>query len=282
MPRSTRLALCLVVVSLLSCAALAQSAAPNADTYTYSGAPTTNYGAGTALFVQKGSGKSFSYLRFDLSTLPPGASVAKATLRLFVNQVVTPGQIDVYQLNHGWVEGTLTYNNAPARGASATGGNPVAFTASSLNQFILIDVTPLVTGWANGSIANHGLELAITTPTGAVGFDSKEAVDTSHQPELEIAMTGPVGPQGPQGQQGSQGMTGMQGPQGPTGATGPQGPIGMTGAQGPAGTNGADGQGFQFRGVWSFQTNYNAYDVVDYNGSTYFAPVLIPARGRLT
>ena len=60
------------------------------------------------------------------------------------------------QLNHGGSEGTLTYNNAPARGASAAGGNPVAFTASSLNQFILIDVTPLVTGWANGSIALTG------------------------------------------------------------------------------------------------------------------------------
>ena len=132
MKRHIRLALSLVVVSLLSCAALAQSATPNADTYTYSGAPTTNYGAGTALFVQKGSGTSASYLRFDLSTLPSGASVSKATLRLFVNQVVTPGKIDVYQLNHGWVEGTLTYNNAPARGASATGGHPVAFTCFQL------------------------------------------------------------------------------------------------------------------------------------------------------
>ena len=53
-----------------------------------------------------------------------------------------------------------------------------------------------------GSIANHGLELALTSATGAVAFDSKEAVNTSHQPELEIAMTGPTGPQGPQGPQG--------------------------------------------------------------------------------
>jgi hypothetical protein len=77
MKRHIRLALSVVVVFLLSCAALSQSATPNADAYTYSGAPTTNYGAGTALFVQKGSGKSFSYLRFDLSTLPSGPASAR-------------------------------------------------------------------------------------------------------------------------------------------------------------------------------------------------------------
>ena len=90
---------------------------------------------------------------------------------------------------------------------------------------MLIDITPLVTGWVNGSIANHGVELALDDCNGAVAFDSKEAVNTSHQPDLEIAMTGPTGPQGPQGSQGPTGMTGMQGPQGPTGATGPQGPL---------------------------------------------------------
>ena len=141
---------------------------------------------------------------------------------------------------------------------------------------MLIDITPLVNGWANGSIANHGLELALTSATGAVAFDSKEAVNTSHQPELEIAMTGPTGPQGPQGPQGPTGMTGVQGPQGPTGVTGPQGPLGMTGAQGPAGTNGANGQSFNFTGVWLPTTSYNSYDVVDFNGSTYDASVAIP------
>ncbi len=208
--------------------------------------------------------------------MPSGASVSKATLRLYVNQVVTPGKFDVYQLNNGWVESALTYSNAPLRGASATGSHPVAFTASSLNQFVLIDITPLVNGWANGSIANHGLELALTSATGAVAFDSKEALNTSHQPELEIALTQPTGPQGPQGPQGPSGMTGMQGPQGLTGATGPQGPIGMTGAQGPAGANGANGQGFTFGGPFNFGASYLPYDVVTYNGSTYDAVTFVP------
>ena len=116
MKRLIRLALSIVVVPLLSCAALAQSGAPIADAYTYSNAPTTNYGANPSLFVQKGSVTSASYLRFDLSTLPSGASVSKATLRLYVNQVVTSGKFDVYRLNQGWVESALTYSNAPLPG----------------------------------------------------------------------------------------------------------------------------------------------------------------------
>ena len=202
MKRLTRLALTLVVVTLVSCAAFAQPAAPVADSYTYSNKPTTNYGADPSLLVKKGSVTSASYLRFDLSTLPSGASVSKATLRLYVNQVVTPGKFDVYQLNASWIESALTYTNDPHRGASATGGHPVAFAASSLNQFVLIDITLLVTGWAKGSIPNHGLELALTSATGAVAIDSKESSLTSHQPELEIALAGAQGTQGPQGPQG--------------------------------------------------------------------------------
>ena len=141
MKRLARLALSFVAVSLLSCAAFAQSAAPTADSYTYSNTPTTNYGTTASLFVQKGGVNSASYIKFNISTLPTGVTVSKATLRLFVNQVATSGKFDVYQLNTSWNESTLTYNNAPALGVSATGNNPITVNASSLNQFVVIDVT---------------------------------------------------------------------------------------------------------------------------------------------
>lgn len=52
---------------------------------------------------------------------------------------------DVYQVNGAWTEGTLTYNTPPPLlGGSAPGGNPVAISTSSLNQFVLIDITGLV------------------------------------------------------------------------------------------------------------------------------------------
>ena len=285
-----------IAATLFSTLSYGQATPPVADTLTYSNNPNTNYGSYTALFVQKGSITSSSYIKFNLATLPAGATVSKATLRLFVNQVAANGSFDVYQLNTSWAESTLTYNNAPALGTSATGNHPIAFTTSTLNQFVVIDITPLVQGWANGSITNDGLALALTTSSGAVAVDSKESIYTSHQPELEIALTGPAGPAGPQGPQGPTGIagpagpagatgaTGATGPQGPigltgsagaTGATGPQGPMGLTGAQGPAGTNGTNGTNgtsFTFRGTFHLGGSYNMNDVVaDANGSSYIA-----------
>jgi Chaperone of endosialidase/Collagen triple helix repeat (20 copies) len=227
-----------IAATLLSTLSFAQSTPPVGDVLTYSNNPNTNYGSYTSLFVQKGSLTSASYIKFNLATLPSGVSVNKATLRLFVNQVAANGSFDVYQLNTSWSESALTYNNAPALGTSATGNHPIAFTSNTVNQFLVIDITPLVQGWANGSITNNGLALALTTSAGAVAFDSKESIYTSHQPELEIALTGPAGPVGPQGPQGPQGLTGNTGA---TGATGPQGPIGLTGATGPQGPIGLTG-----------------------------------------
>jgi hypothetical protein len=177
-----------VFVSLLSSLAYSQATPPSADAMTLSTLPNKNYGSYTALFVQTGPATSNSYIQFDLATLPSPVVVQKATLRLYVDQFTTAGSFDVYQLNTSWTESTLTYDNAPALGSSATGGNPTPFTTTSLNQFILIDITPLVQRWVNGSLTNNGLALAMTTSAGAIAFDSKEATLTSHQPELEIVL----------------------------------------------------------------------------------------------
>ena len=288
-------------VTVLSFVAFAQSAPPVGDTFSNSAARNQNYGTQPAFVVQQGAN---AYLKFNLGTLPSGVTVSKATLRLYVDAISSNGSFDVYRLNNSWSESTLTYNNAPALGTSATGGHPVSITSPSLNQFVVIDITSLVQEWANGSVANNGVALALTSSNGAFAFDSKESVLTSHQPELEIALNGPTGPAGPagpegpsgpagaqgqtgpagpQGQQGPTGQTGATGPQGPTGpmgatgaqgpagpigATGPQGLLGPTGPQGPAGTNGT---GFNFTAAWNSGTNYNPNDVATYNGSTYVA-----------
>ena len=256
MTRRFRLLSLFMFVSLVAEALAFGQAPPLADVLTYSPTPNQNYGSYTSLFVQKGSGAiSASYIKFNIATLPPGATVTKATLRLFVNQVTAPGNFDAYQLNTSWTEGGLTYSNAPALGTSATGNHPVSFSNASVNQFILLDVTSLVEAWANGSLPNNGLALAMTTSSGAVALDSKESIYTSHQPELEIVLGGTQGPPGPQG---------------------PEGPQGPQGQQGSAGSN---GQGFTFRAAFNNGTSYNPYDVVTYNGSTYDASVAIPPGG---
>ena len=127
------------------------------------------------------------------------------------------GSFDVYQLNSAWSENTLTYSTpAPALGASATGGHPLLVSPASTNQFLLIDITPLVQGWVSGSIPNNGVALALTTAGGTFSFDSKESLLTGNGPELELAFVSP-GPQGPAGAQGIPGPMGLQGIQGAAG-----------------------------------------------------------------
>jgi len=82
MPKSLR-SLCILTILLafVSVALLGQ-APPSADTFVTSAFPKTNYGSSIILVVQSGA---TSYLRFNLDTLPTGASINKATLRLYVD-----------------------------------------------------------------------------------------------------------------------------------------------------------------------------------------------------
>jgi hypothetical protein len=232
----------LSAILLLSAAAFAQSAPPSGDTYSYSAQPKQNNGSQVLLAVQSGSN---TYIQFNLSTVPTGATVSKATLRLFVDAVLTNGSFNVYPVTSSWSESTLTWNTVPTLGASVAG--PISVTSASFEQFVLIDVTTTVKGWMSGSTVNNGLALELVGTTGSFSFDSKESFLTAHQPELEIEVTGSTGATGPQGPQGPIGLTGATGPQGTTGNTGPAGATGSAGATGapgpigPAGVAGAKG-----------------------------------------
>lgn len=237
-------AILLLVCFCLGKPLLLAQAPPSADTFVSSATPKLNYGSGITLVVAPGT---TTYVQFNLSGIPSNASITKATVRLYVDAVTKGGSFDVYQLNSGWNESTLTFNTPPpALGVSATGSHPVSISASSMNQFLLIDITPLAQGWLNGTIPNDGVALALTSgSSGSFSFDSKESLLTGNGPELEIAFNsgagmqgpaGPVGPPGPAGPQGLQGPPGV-GASGAQGATGPQGPPG-TAAQGAALTTG--------------------------------------------
>ncbi len=73
-------------------------------------------------------------------------------MRLFVDAVSQGGSFDVYEIDQPWTENSLTFNTAPSLGVSASGGKPVAVSKSSLNQFVVVDITPLVQGWLSGTV----------------------------------------------------------------------------------------------------------------------------------
>ena len=259
---------CLLWLALLSLPLFAQ-APPSADTFVSNSTPKLNYGPSISLLVGPGT---TSYVQFNLSGIPAGTTISKASLRLYVDAVSGSGTLDVFQVTSSWTESKVTYNTRPTQqSVSAIVGSSVPITSASWNQFLLIDITPLAQGWVNGTIPNNGVALALTSGSGIFSFDSKESFLTGNGPELEIALASGTGPQGPAGAQGPQGAVGPAGAQGPQGLQGAMGLMGATGPQGPVGPAGTNGSGFKFRNAFDPSASYAVNDVTTYNGSTYVA-----------
>lgn len=168
-------------------------------------------------------GRSITYLKFDLATLPPGLSgtdVAKATLDLWVSRVAAPGSFDVFRLREDWSESRTGTRRSPRLAEPVYQG----FSVDSGQEmgFISIDVTPLVAAWVDGSVPNQGLALVAGDADTRFVIDSKENRAGGHEPALEISLT-PGG--------GASGSTlPILGPPGPQGVAGPTGPSGPPGA----------------------------------------------------
>jgi Collagen triple helix repeat (20 copies) len=246
-PRLRFVSFFLVAISCLVCATESSAQLPvTDDSYTQQNAPAANNGAAATLAVIGSTTKSNkTYIRVNLSPLPPGlaaSNVSQATLELFVNTLPTAGSFDVFLVTSSWTEGAVTYNTAPTLGAPIASG----ITPSSAKDYVLVNVTSAVQAWLSGT-PNNGIALVPSSGSSiSVTFDSKESTTASHDPIIDVQLvsagpTGPQGPAGPTGPQGPQGFTGLTGPAGPTGApgaTGPAGPAGPTGPPGPQGPSG--------------------------------------------
>jgi len=111
------------------------------DTYVNSAHPSVNYGALSNLYVNS---NGTALIQFDLSSLPSGttaAQIAKATLKLYVNRILTSGQVNVLPVTSSWGESSVTYATAPSLGSAVA-----TFTPTAAQQFVVIDITSLVQG----------------------------------------------------------------------------------------------------------------------------------------
>jgi F5/8 type C domain-containing protein/collagen triple helix repeat protein/carbohydrate binding protein with CBM5/12 domain len=244
-------------------------------------------------------------MKFNLSQVPAGSSVTKATLRLFVTAVTAAGAFDVRVANGPWSESTLTWDNQPGAGPLVVGGscaNPIPATADptqpqcittgQINGYVIVDITSQVQAWITNPTSNFGIVLVPTSGySTSVAFDSKESSATSHDPTLDIMVTGVAGSAatvaigstntGAAGTQASVTNSGTSSaavlnftiPQGAAGATGFQGPAGLPGPQGPKGD-----PGLTFKGAWDSTAAYAVGDVVTYGGSSYTAMAAIGAQ----
>ena len=173
-------------------------APPSGDTFVSANKSTTNYGGNASLVVQA-SGGGNTFIQFNLASIPSNVAASqlnKATLRLFVSGLTTAGNFDVYLINGTWSENTVTYSSAPPLGALVN--SAVSVPASAKNGFLEIDVTSALGNWLTTPSQNYGIALVPSSSSSiSVTFDSKEAINTSHEPQLIYSFNGPQGPPGP-------------------------------------------------------------------------------------
>ncbi len=174
-----------------------------ADTYLDANRPTDNFGASTSLIVDRaggGLGDGRALLAFDLSSLPGGATIVSATLKLHATD--NPGAFDlnIYALNESWIEGSSngtegdanwtkrdSFNTWTTYGGEVDPAIVATLNTNSVGQHAW-DITSLVNAWYIGSSNNYGLLIGSpNTGTTTVTYDSREGATP---PELEIFYVG--------------------------------------------------------------------------------------------
>ncbi|ANP68844.1 DNRLRE domain-containing protein [Clostridium tyrobutyricum] len=196
-----------------------------------------------------------SLLKFDIpGSIPSKCKIIKALLYIYVNRkdkdhCSYPSQtVTVYNNLVNFSQNTVTWSNAPNISITLY---KTKISNRDIGHYVKFDITNLVKGWYNNTIANNGLTLVgiEDTPYTIIGYDSSRgtnspylSIDYNCDTPCPICPTGPTGPQGCPGPTGPKGCPGPAGPQGKPGPTGPKGDPGPTGPQGKPGPTGPQGK----------------------------------------
>jgi hypothetical protein len=161
----------------------------SADAYTLKSSATMNFGTATTLRVRDPGVRS--YVKFEVSGVPSGASVTAAALRLHSStgdSCTTAGLgADAYRAaSDGWSETSITHSNAPGKSGSRL-ATADGFAAGSVATF---DVTSAVTG--NGTVSFYLEMPSCSTDTAVTRFNSREAA--GNRPDLVVTFGGDPGP----------------------------------------------------------------------------------------
>lgn len=140
------------------------SLTPTADTYVNQGAPGTALGSAVSM-ASRGSLAYTSYLRFSAGTgVPPGMSLASATLRLYTTSDSFAGSADrhtIHQVDGAWEEATTNYNNRPALATALLGAvEPVAVNSPYTVQLDAAAVSRMLSGPIDLGITSTGTDNA--------------------------------------------------------------------------------------------------------------------------
>lgn len=132
-------------------------------------------------------------VKFNLSAIPPGATINSAELQLFlVESWDYPGRsrtVTTYRVTSPWAEDIVCWDNAPGI-AEAYGSDSV--THSDWRPYIF-DVTDLVRAWHNGTYVNYGIALRGPEHSGSdSSWKAFATSETIYPPRLVVDFAPPT------------------------------------------------------------------------------------------
>ena len=172
---------------------------PTDDTYVDFDNQNSNYGGQNNLQVSKYH-DSFEnmweeriWLKFNLSSVPDGAIVDTATLRLYCSIASETYNVYAHACSDiSWTELTLTWSNMPSYNASSMDTEQVATSYRWYNWSVTYAVQKAVDGISGGPgiVTIVLLETSFRGLISWVAFNSKESF--SYYPELTVHWSGQV------------------------------------------------------------------------------------------
>jgi hypothetical protein len=172
---TARRIVCGMILGIVSFAALPLCAADGIltdDAWTSTYAPWKRLNGGETHILRL-SDVSTVFLKWDLSSLPGyyggnnstqtdngipiGFTIVKASLRLYIRDVLRPGSFDILIPNADWNEGGINATNQP--GINSGYRCCITIDESDENTEKVIDLTELVLSWYTGYMPNYGIML---------------------------------------------------------------------------------------------------------------------------
>ena len=169
---------------------------PTDDTYVDQFAPANVNGARSNIAIRNQYGASAIWeldglFRFDLSSIPRGATITRATLKVYyyvyrdTNPVGRP--LTCHRITGPWSESTVTWSTRPPYDPASTAGSPVPATYT----WIPWDVTVDARAFVDRTLANHGWQIMDLKKWGTVNIPmmymySKE--NATNHPHLDVTL----------------------------------------------------------------------------------------------
>jgi hypothetical protein len=170
-----------------------------ADTYITAWTPAGNFANQASLMV-KNDGVYVGLIRFDLQSVPVGATINQATLRLYAynRDAMLPTDMEVYALLRPWVDAEANWTRPfigdawGTAGANLPGVDRESLPAASRSVFSLstwytFDITQLVRTWVANPQSNYGLVVrGAGTASVIYTFATANYPVFSYRPQLSI------------------------------------------------------------------------------------------------